>query len=285
MRADAVVLGAGIVGVSVAIHLQQRGRSVVLLDRQAPGEGCSFGNAGLIQREGVVPYGLPQKLGELIGHALNRGADARYHLRALPRLAPFLLRYWRHSRPERHAAIAERYRPLIERSLLEHAALAEEAGATALIRQTGWIKLFRTERALDASLAEAEAMRRAYEVRFTAARRQSFGERRTASRPGLVGGLHWTDAASVSDPHALTVAYAGLFQRLGGRVAVGDAGTLAETPAGWRVASEGGPIEAGAAVVALGAWADGVTRRLGLRLPLAVKRGYHMHTGLAETRC
>src|SRR5262245_46943856 len=57
--ADALVLGAGIVGVSVAVHLQKRGRATVLLDRRAPAEETSFGNAGLVQREGVYPYGFP----------------------------------------------------------------------------------------------------------------------------------------------------------------------------------------------------------------------------------
>jgi D-amino-acid dehydrogenase len=277
MRADAVVLGAGIVGVSIAVQLRKRGRSVVLLDRRPPGEGTSFGNTGLIQREGVVPYPFPQRLGELLGYALNRSADAHYHLRALPRLAPFLARYWCHSRPERHRAIARLYRPLIERSLTEHAELAAEAGATALIRQTGWIRLFRTERVLDASLTEAEAMRRAYGVSFRPLDRKALAEAEPHLDGGLVGGVHWTDAASVSDPHALTMAYVGLFQRLGGRVAVGDAGTLAATPTGWRVVADGGSVEAEAAVVALGPWSDEATRRLGYQLPLAAKRGYHMH--------
>lgn len=51
MPIDVLVLGAGIVGVSVAIHQVERGRSVILVDRRAPGEETSFGNAGLIQRD------------------------------------------------------------------------------------------------------------------------------------------------------------------------------------------------------------------------------------------
>ena len=55
MKTDVVVLGAGIVGLSTAIHLARRGKSVVLLDRRGAGEETSYGNAGLIQREGVFP--------------------------------------------------------------------------------------------------------------------------------------------------------------------------------------------------------------------------------------
>ena len=50
IRADVIVLGAGMVGVSVALYLQQRDRDVVLADRRGPGEETSYGNSGLIQR-------------------------------------------------------------------------------------------------------------------------------------------------------------------------------------------------------------------------------------------
>ena len=149
MRADAVVLGAGIVGISVALHLQARGRSVVLLDRRGAAEETSFGNAGLIQREGVYPYGFPHDFGALLRYGLNRTIDAHYHLTALFDLAPFLWKYWRHSRRERHAQIAREYSRLIEHCVTEHDALAIEAGAMHLLQRKGWMRVFRTERERD----------------------------------------------------------------------------------------------------------------------------------------
>ena len=168
MRKDVIVLGAGIVGVSVAVHLQQRGRSVLLVDRRGPGEETSYGNAGLIQREGVYPYGFPHDFGALLRYATNRTIDAHYHLAALPKLAPFLFRYWMHSRPEEHRAIARLYAPLIEHSVTEHAALAEAAGATDLIRPTGWMKVFRSQKVMDAQLLDVEATKRDFGVNFEA---------------------------------------------------------------------------------------------------------------------
>jgi D-amino-acid dehydrogenase len=277
MRVDVVVLGAGIVGVSIALHLQKRGRSVLLVDRRKPGLETSFGNAGLIQREGVYPYGFPHDFGALLRYALNNTTDAHYHLSALPRIAPFLFQYWMHSRPQRHEAIARMYAPLIERSVIEHLALAEEAGATQLIRRNGWIKVFRSEKTMEEEVLDAEEVRRDFGVNFDALDRNGVAEREPHLKAELVGGIHWTDPATVSDPHALTVAYVALFERLGGVLATGDAATLEETSTGWRLQTGSGPVDAGAAVVALGAWADVLTTRLGYRLPLAVKRGYHMH--------
>src|SRR5688500_13112560 len=147
MSADALVLGAGIVGVSVALHLQKRGRATVLLDRRGSAEETSFGNAGLVQREGVYPYGFPHDFGALLRYGMNRTIDAHYHPSAIPRLAPFLWKYWHHSRPARHRAIAHQYAKLIEHCIAEHEALAVEAGALELFRRTGWMKVFRTARA------------------------------------------------------------------------------------------------------------------------------------------
>ena len=64
-----------------------------------------------------MPYPFPRDWPTLLRIALNRSADARYDPRALPRLAPFLFRYWRNSEPRRHAAIARAYAPLIEACL------------------------------------------------------------------------------------------------------------------------------------------------------------------------
>ncbi|HEX2333535.1 MAG TPA: FAD-dependent oxidoreductase, partial [Burkholderiales bacterium] len=144
--ADALVLGAGIIGVCVALHLQKRGRATVLVDRRGVAEETSFGNAGLVQREGVYPYGFPHDFGALLRYSFNRTIDAYYHPSAIPRIAPFLWLYWKHSRPARHRAIAHLYAKLIEHCLAEHEALAAEAGAGELFRRTGWMKIFRTER-------------------------------------------------------------------------------------------------------------------------------------------
>ena len=65
-RSDVFVLGAGMIGISVAAHLQKRGRAVTLIDRRGAAEETSFGNAGLIQREGIFPYGFPHDFGALL---------------------------------------------------------------------------------------------------------------------------------------------------------------------------------------------------------------------------
>jgi D-lysine oxidase len=171
MPADIMVLGAGIVGICVALHLQKRSRSVVLVDRRGAAEETSFGNAGLIQREGVYPYGFPHDFGALARYGLNRTIDAYYHPSALPRLAPFLLKYWRYSRPARHAEVARHYSKLIEHCVAEHDALATEARASGFLHRTGWINRGGIRAARRDPHAGAARTRRADRARSVSARR------------------------------------------------------------------------------------------------------------------
>src|SRR5690606_3073014 len=78
MRADVMILGAGVVGTATALQLQRRGMRVALVDRRDPGEETSFGNAGLIERSTVVPYAFPRSVRKLARYALNRRSDMRY---------------------------------------------------------------------------------------------------------------------------------------------------------------------------------------------------------------
>ncbi|APA88392.1 FAD-binding oxidoreductase [Paraburkholderia sprentiae WSM5005] len=274
MKFDTVVLGAGIVGVCVAVHLQKRGRAVALIDRKEPGNETSFGNAGLIQREGVYPYAFPRGLGTLLRYARNQSPDVRYHADAMLQVAPFLWRYWRNSHPAKHAQIAKSYATLIEHCVSEHRALAANAGVGALLRPIGWIKVFRHAAARDAEITLAEQWHREYGVEFETLDASRLQQLEPDLDKRLQGGLRYPQSDSVSDPNALVTAYARYFEALGGRFFIGDADTLRE---GWQVDTRDGAITAASAVLALGPWSESASTRLGYRLPLAVKRGYHMH--------
>ena len=274
MKFDAIVLGAGIVGVCVADHLQQKGLSVALVDRKTPGMETSFGNAGLIQREGVYPYAFPRAIADLLRYAGNRALDVRYHADAMRELAPFLWRYWRNSHPARHAEIARSYATLIEHCVSEHRELAAQAGVSDLIRASGWIKVFRRNAKFDGEHLVVERWRSEYGVDFEALDRARLKQLEPDLDDSLAGGLRFTAAESVSDPGALVAGYARHFSKIGGRLILGDAATLRE---GWSVDTQEGRIESKRVVLALGPWSGPIAARLGYRMPLGIKRGYHMH--------
>ncbi|MEJ1161045.1 NAD(P)/FAD-dependent oxidoreductase [Prosthecomicrobium sp. N25] len=278
MKVDVIVLGAGMVGVSAALALQKRGRSVLLVDRGEPGEETSFGNAGVIEREGFVPVAFPRKLKALLRYGLNLSTEAHYHPAHLPKVVPWLMALRRNTDLPGIEAYAAANDLLCRHAVAEHRALAAEAGAERYFRQDGWIRLYRSAE----SYAEAGLLHRLAD-QYGVSYRVLEPAELAALEPHLRGRFHkavlWPESDTVSWPGGVVKAYAELFRRLGGKVARGDARSLARAGDHWTVHIAGGSAEAPQVVAALGAWTTDLTSRLGLSFPLVPKRGYHMHFG------
>ncbi len=273
----AIVLGGGMVGVGSAIHLQRRGWSVILIDRKEPGQETSYGNAGVIQSEAVRPYAMPRDPRMLINIALGNTNDVHYRLLSLPAHVQPLLKYWWHSAPGRYRSIALAYARLIASAIPDHGALIQEAQADHLIRRGGYRVLHRDPLALDKAVEGAENDRLEFGVKFRVLSGIELEQTETIDCGHCPGAIHWLDPWTVSDPGGLVSAYAELFQRLGGKILRGDAGTLQEGGTGWSVDTTEGRVDAASAVVALGPWSPDLLKKLGYKIELVRKRGYHMH--------
>lgn len=279
MSRDIIVLGAGMVGVSVAWHLLRRGHRVTLMDRNGPGRETSFGNAGIIQREAVRPYPFPRDLATLFRVLPNRQVDIRYRLSGILKSARPLLRYWQQSSPRRYARIVPDYAALIRDSLQAHASMIEAAGAEALIRHEGYIDAFRTPKAMEAECRQAEGDAERYGVTYRVLNAGELACLEPHLAPGLAGAIHWTQPWTVTDPGALVAAYANDFQARGGCFVQASLRELSPSGKGWRITTDNGAFSAEQVVLAMGPWSGHWLLRQGLSVPLFVKRGYHMHYG------
>ncbi|WP_024508652.1 FAD-binding oxidoreductase [Bradyrhizobium sp. ARR65] len=274
---SAIVLGSGMVGVATALHLRRRSWSVALVDRKPPGQETSYGNAVIIQSEALRPYPMPRDWRSLQRIATGRTNDVRYRMATLHHHLGPLLSYWWHSAPGRHDRISAAYAEIISRAAREHEDLIGEAGAGALVRREGFRVLYREQSAFDAEVAAAEALHAVHGVKFSVLTAHELKQ----AEPGLIdaglGGLHWLEPWTVSDPGGLVAAYAKLFERSGGTIVHGDAATLTERNGVWSVTARDGRIDAEAVVVALGPWSPNALRKFGYRIPMVRKRGYHRH--------
>jgi D-amino-acid dehydrogenase len=275
-RTDAIVLGAGVVGTSIALHLAKRGMSVALVDRAGLGEQTSYGNAGIIEGNTVFPPTFPSDLTTLARIALKRTSNANYHLSFLPQVAPWLLRFRAASQPKRLVEFAHLIRPLYANAVAEHESLMAESGATQYLRKTGWLKLYRSARSFEALKPELDFAAE-FGLPWRALDAAGAQALEPSLNPAFRHAVFWPEAASVSNPYAITRAYAARFAALGGVTVNGDARSLHRSGQGWRVETREGGVDAPEAVVALGPWARDLLDAMGLKLPMAVKRGYHRH--------
>lgn len=277
MSRNITVLGAGMIGVSVAWHLVRRGHTVTLVDRREPGRETSFGNAGIIQREAVRPYAFPRDIGTLLRVLPNREVDIRYRPTGMANVAGPLLQYWLNSGGARYERIVKEWASLIMRCQDAHAPMIEAAGAQELVRKGGWLELYRTQKALDERLAQADEDRGRFGVEYQVLNAAELRAVEPHLEEGLVGAIHWTQPWMVSDPGALVQAYARNFEEQGGRLLRASIEDVIQTDDGWRVVTSEETLKAEQVVVAMGPWSAKLMSSLGIKVPLFVKRGYHMH--------
>src|SRR5665811_2356657 len=224
-RTDAIVLGAGVVGTSIALHLLKRGLSVALIDRAGVGEQTSYGNAGIIEGNTVLPPAFPADAAALLRIALKRAGEANYHLLFLPQALPWLLAFRAASRPARLIENARLIRPLFARAVAEHEALMVESGAAHFLRKTGWLKIYRSERSFAALKPEFELAAQ-FGLPLQALDTAGAQALEPSLNPVFAHAVYWPQAASVSNPLGVTRAYAARFSALGGVTLTGDARSL-----------------------------------------------------------
>src|SRR5258707_12339516 len=145
-RDAVVVIGAGIVGVCTAWHLMRRGANVLLIDRDEPGLGCSYGNAGGVSFGSVAPLAMPGVMRDALRMLLDPAAPLRIPLRYLPKAAPWLWRFVRAARPDDVQRIARTLSTLLANSMERHVEMLGEIGAPEIIRRTGQLYLYPDEK-------------------------------------------------------------------------------------------------------------------------------------------
>lgn len=277
MSLDVIVLGAGMVGVSSALHCQARGLEVALVDRRGAGEETSHGNAGVIERDSHVPITFPSKLADILKYARNREVAMRYDPFVMPKLAPWLFRLWRNSSAQRVDHYAQSVEPLRKKAMAEHRPFAEDAGIMDAFRDNGWIHLYQSDHGFKVgqlALSYAEE----YGVEFDLLDRQQLLELEpSVTAAETAKAIYWKEAVSVSSPRRVVKAYADLFVGRGGAFVMGDALSLHREGDMWVINGKDGPIAAPCVIVALGPWSMDLLKPLGYDFPLAIKRGYHQH--------
>ncbi len=279
--ARVAVLGAGIVGISAAVWLRRAGLEVALIDREAPGAGATYGNAGVLAASAVVPVAAPGILAKTPRMLLDPSSPLFLRWRRLPRLAPWLLRYLRGATPEGVDRCAAALRPLLGDALADHQALAAGTGAERYVAPCDYLFLYR-DRAAYAADGFAWDVRRRFGYDWDVVEGPAVRNLDPVFAPSERFAVRLGGHGRITDPGAYAAALAAHVERAGARIIRAEAeDVVVEDGAvrGVRLRAPDGAVETlpcDAALAATGAWSGGLLARLGLRLPLESERGYHI---------
>ena len=272
---SAIVVGAGIVGATTAYELQKAGIATTLIDADAPGMGCSYGNAGAISPGSVAPLAMPGVLRSVLD--MLRDPEGPLHVRPsyLPRALPWLLRFVAAARPARVERIAAQLHDLHRGAIEAHERLAREIGAPGLVQRRGHLHLYPDERAL-AKDAGSWSLRKRFGVSIARLDRQGILDLEPAIGPRYRIGLHLPDHAMVVNPHRYVERIVDAFRARGGRTATDRVARVEADGAGWTCRGTSAAWRADHLVIAAGVGSSALLAPLGIRPPLESQRGYHV---------
>jgi glycine/D-amino acid oxidase-like deaminating enzyme len=271
----AIVIGAGVAGLSTALYLQRAGVAVSVIDPLPPAGGASFGNAGLLSPDTAVPIALPGMLRKVPGWLINPLGPLSVTPRYFPQALPWLLRWIESGRLERVIAISDAMRALHRESL---SCWQELLGPTLygdLIRPLGQVQVWEGDGETANSGVERQVRERhgiKSEPLSADDLRQMFpGISREVTRGLLVPG----NGHTVS-PQRSVVALGDLFRKEGGTLINERAMKLIPRDGGgWMVMTNLANRSSEHVVVAMGAWSRQLLDPLGIKVALETERGYH----------
>ena len=271
-----VIVGAGIVGLACAAHLQRRGHAVTLIDPEPPGSQCSSGNAGMLSRASCVPLGLPGLSRKVPGWLLDPAGPLVIRPSYAAAIAPWLWRFWRSTSMARVNQIANALHALLDPTIVKWRDLAHWAGVPDLVRQEGYAFAYRSREAFEGD-ALGRRLRQERGIRIATLEGALVREFDPALSPGVTHLVVLPEQGHVVNPLRLA-------QALAARLAQGGARFVTARVRGFdladghvrRVLTDAEPVEADAVVVAAGAYAKPLAAELGANVPLDTERGYHV---------
>ncbi len=270
-----VVVGAGIIGACVAWALQRQGDHVVLLDRDEPGRGASYGNMASIAVTEFLPASRPEVWLNLPRWLLDPLGPVRIRPASIPRLLPWLTRYFLAGRPAKVRQLTRDGARLCSHALGDWQALLAEAGLRHLLSEEGCLSLYADEAELSAAGAHL-ALLKEYGFDYRLIGNEELRALEPDLSPRIRHAAVFPDSRTVADPHALVRGIIQDFERRGGRFARGEvAGFAADGRLTGLRLQGGGTLAAGRVVVCAGAYSGRLARLLGERLPVETERGYH----------
>lgn len=277
---DIVIIGGGVIGLTIAHRLQQANRTVLLVDPAEPGSGASYGNAGTIADYAVLPVASPAVLKKLPALLFNQDSPLSIRRSAILSLAPWLLRFLQQALP---AATHRNMQALV--SILANAAprwkdLAEQVNGQSLLQANGCLYLYDDPSGFEIGRRDI-SHRQSLGVQAKMLTPEQLAHLEPALPSVQGGAAFFPNAIYLTDPgQFLSLLFRQLIDK-GLQVQQSSVVRLSRHKAGVEATlATGGRISAKQVIIAAGAHSRDLARMAGDRIPLDTERGYHLEFDL-----
>ena len=274
MKQSVIVIGSGITGVSCAEELRRSGAKVTLIDRVKAGDPSqtSFGNAGILAREGIMPIANPSMLKMIPQILLSPSSPVYLKWSYLAKFSPWALQFIMNGTRPKALPIILALNELIYDTVENHIQLSKNTDAARFIEKGDMTLLYRNRKQFSSDKFANQA-RRDLGISWDELSRDKLLDRDPHISKLYQFGLAYKNHGWITNPAAYVSSLAKHFHKNGGKILIGEVSKIN----GNNVELKGGIIlKAENIVLATGAWSKNLASQLGHNIPLQAERGYHL---------
>lgn len=270
-----VVVGAGIIGTALALELQQRGRRVIIVERDAPGKGASFGNMASIAVTEFMPASRPSVWKKIPGWMLDPEGPVRVRPSYMPKLLPWFLRFIAASRPSKLRELEAQGAALCARVYDDLLPMLRATGLEDELTEEGCLSLYADEAEFKSDRDHMEILKH-FGFPHEVLRRPAIKNLEPELSDKIGMAVLFPQNRSIRDPYRLVLRLAERFTKLGGRIDKDEVIGFTRGEAIREISLKSGrKISADEVVICAGAHSGKLAELLDEPIPLETERGYH----------
>ena len=276
MKSSICVIGAGIQGVCISLHLIKKGFKVTLIDRDEPGNSASYGNAGHFSPYASVPINRPDILLDVPAMLLSSTGPLALKWNYVPKMIPWFIKFIKNCSKKKMMHTAKYMHQILDLALPAYDELFQDIDLSGLVENRGII-YFWTDKDLKSRELEIN-IRKELGVEQQLLKPHEIHDLEPHIKQIYHGGVLYPSARHARNPRKILIKLFELFLKKGGKF-------IKENVESINFSSDNKPkiktnlnsYEFNKTVIACGAFSKKLTDQANEKIPLDTERGYHVH--------
>ena len=269
------IIGAGIQGVCNALFLQKKGFDVIIFDKDEPGCGASYGNAGHFSPYASVPLNRPDVLTDVPAMLLSSNGPLALKWNYVPKMIPWFLKFIRNCTKERMMHTATYMHQILDLALPAYEELFTEVDLEGLVVDNGIMYIWNNQNISSRNLEIK--IRDELGVKQKLLNPKEIHDLEPNIKPIYDGGVFYEYAKHTTNPKKVLLKLFDLFIQKGGKFLKHDIKNLNFDNNKPVIRTETQRFIFDKVVIACGAFSKKFTKDLYENIPLDTERGYHIH--------
>ena len=269
------IIAAGVIGAATALRLQQKNHDALLLDREKPCAGASFGNAGAIVDSSCVPTATTGIFFDAIKMLVQSHSPLSIRPSYLLKISPWLVRFIGQSRTTSIYKNTTYLHALSQHAVHSWRKLTDNTHFSSLFNAKGWLKVYRSGNAFDDTLRSRKVLDKVG-TKYQYLNAAEIHDLEPHLAHTFKHGFFQQDSLNIKDPQLLVQGMVDLLVNRGGQYKKFDVKSIQDCNGVIQLKGKSTDLLSHKVVIATGAWSRVLAKQFGDDIPLETERGYHL---------